>query len=728
MKNMSIRLRLTIVVAVLLCISLMGLSYYNYKTSESTIVHKVMKEELPILADSIKGDIEGQMLPNINLVSTMGNNHFLKKWIKDGEKDIEALKLYAKSIQDNYDIFTASIVSKVSGNYYTQKGIVAKMSPDNPANGWFYAFLNSGKTMDINVSVDENKDYKMTTFINYILKDTQSNILGSVSIGLTLDKMVNYIKKNITASREVYLVRKNGYFMLHKNPKLIYTASDIGKDAKHKNIKNIEGISKYAKDILSSKEKILAEYTKNGEEKILVSNFIPSMDAYLIVEESKSFLFKDISSMFVSNLIISLVVVLLLILAISYALNKMVLKRIERFQNHLATFFDYLNEKIEKVDPITIIANDEIGKMGMLVNENIDFIQNSINQENTFISDTTSVVEDIKKGYIHKRIETQTTKESLNNLKNTINEMLDNFEKNVGQDINKIVDVLESFTKNDFISKVDNPIGKIELMINNLRTSISALLISNKENGEVLSQSSQSLLENMDVLTTSSNEAAASLEETAAALEEITSNITHNTENIVKMANYSNEVTKSAKNGEDLARETTAAMDNINEQVSLINEAITVIDQIAFQTNILSLNAAVEAATAGEAGKGFAVVAQEVRNLASRSAEAAKEIKDLVETATQKANTGKSIADKMIEGYSELNSNIVNSLELINDVESASKDQLRGIEQINNAVNSLDKQTQQNAQIASTTQNIANDNQNIALKIVEEVNSKKFEQ
>ncbi|RXI27686.1 methyl-accepting chemotaxis protein, partial [Arcobacter defluvii] len=83
------------------------------------------------------------------------------------------------------------------------------------------------------------------------------------------------------------------------------------------------------------------------------------------------------------------------------------------------------------------------------------------------------------------------------------------------------------------------------------------------------------------------------------------------------------------------------SMDEINNQVNLINEAITVIDQIAFQTNILSLNAAVEAATAGEAGKGFAVVAAEVRNLASRSAEAAKEIKAIVENATSKADQGK---------------------------------------------------------------------------------------
>ena len=115
------------------------------------------------------------------------------------------------------------------------------------------------------------------------------------------------------------------------------------------------------------------------------------------------------------------------------------------------------------------------------------------------------------------------------------------------------------------------------------------------------------------------------------------------------MASLSNEVTASAKQGETLANQTNIAMDDINTQVTAINDAITVIDQIAFQTNILSLNAAVEAATAGEAGRGFAVVAQEVRNLASRSADAAKEIKLIVENATNKANQGKNIASNMIE-------------------------------------------------------------------------------
>ena len=166
-------------------------------------------------------------------------------------------------------------------------------------------------------------------------------------------------------------------------------------------------------------------------------------------------------------------------------------------------------------------------------------------------------------------------------------------------------------------------------------------------------------------------------------------------------------------------------MEEINNQVNAISEAISVIDQIAFQTNILSLNAAVEAATAGEAGRGFAVVAAEVRNLANRSADAAKEIKILVENAKLKANDGKNIADKMILGYNNLNENISKTLNLIKDIESSSKEQLLGIEQINSAINQLDQQTQQNANVAIQTQQIANNTQIIANLIVKNANDKK---
>ena len=424
--------------------------------------------------------------------------------------------------------------------------------------------------------------------------------------------------------------------------------------------------------------------------------------------------------------IISLVMLIVAIFT-SIMLNKEIRSKINNFQYGLLGFFKYLNREQNDVTPLDDSSNDEFGLMAKVVNENIAKTKNNVEEEREVIDDTIAVLSEFEQGDLCQRVKANTSNPALQELTRLLNQMANNIEIN----IDNVLDILEQYSNRNYMNKVDTNGIKAHLLklangVNTLGDAITTMLVENKANGLSLDDSSDILLANVEVLNNNSNEAAAALEQTAAALEEITSNISSNTNTIMNMAGYANQLTSSSSEGKTLAAQTTKAMDDINNEVIAINEAITVIDQIAFQTNILSLNAAVEAATAGEAGKGFAVVAQEVRNLASRSAEAANEIKILVENATTKANYGKNIADKMIDGYGGLNNNISKTIELISDVENASKEQLMGINQINDAVNALDQQTQQIAMIASQTHDVAIQTDTIAKLVVSNANEKEF--
>ncbi len=422
---------------------------------------------------------------------------------------------------------------------------------------------------------------------------------------------------------------------------------------------------------------------------------------------------------------ILLVISIVLSLIIAILIRKTIISSLSSFQNGLLSFFSYLNKETSNV-VILEEGNDEIGIMSKAINENIKRTQVLVKEDEALINDTIQVLDKINLGDFTARITKDTTNEDLMKLKGILNNMGENLVSNIGSQLNNILPVLEKANNSDFRDTTPNPIGKMEISINTLIHTINDMLKTNKTNGLTLQGSSDILLTNVDSLNTSSNEAAAALEETAAALEEVTSNITHNTNTVIKMSDHGNDVKSSVSKGQNLATLTTKAMDEINTEVTAISEAITIVDQIAFQTNILSLNAAVEAATAGEAGKGFAVVAQEVRNLASRSADAASQIKTLVSNANTKANHGKKIADEMIDGYTHLNESISKTINMISDVEMASKEQQLGIEQINDAVIQLDQQTQKNASVASYTKNIAEQTQQIAYDIVEDANAKEF--
>jgi uncharacterized protein YukE len=168
-------------------------------------------------------------------------------------------------------------------------------------------------------------------------------------------------------------------------------------------------------------------------------------------------------------------------------------------------------------------------------------------------------------------------------------------------------------------------------------------------------------------------------------------------------------------------------MDRINDSTQSVYEAIKVISQISFQTNILSLNAAVEAATAGEAGKGFAVVAQEVRNLANRSADAAKTIESLMDTLKSETEKGKTSSESMKEEFNKLNDQISDTLKNLENIVEASQTQKRSIEEINSSISTIEYSTEENSQATANVGKIAVQTHNVAHTLVESNKDVNFE-
>jgi len=198
-------------------------------------------------------------------------------------------------------------------------------------------------------------------------------------------------------------------------------------------------------------------------------------------------------------------------------------------------------------------------------------------------------------------------------------------------------------------------------------------------------------------LSQRTEEQASSLEETASSMEEMTSTVRQNADNAKVANDLAEETCEKAIQGGEVVNRAVTSMSAINESSKKIADIIGVIDEIAFQTNLLALNAAVEAARAGEQGRGFAVVAGEVRNLAQRSAGAAKEIKELIRDSVAKVTDGSVLVNESGETLREIVSSVQRVTQMISDITEASEEQSAGIEQVNKAVAQMDEMTQQNA-------------------------------
>jgi methyl-accepting chemotaxis protein len=222
-------------------------------------------------------------------------------------------------------------------------------------------------------------------------------------------------------------------------------------------------------------------------------------------------------------------------------------------------------------------------------------------------------------------------------------------------------------------------------------------------------------------LSQRTEEQASNLQQTAASIEQLASTVQHNAETARQAAQLAGVASDVAAKGGQVVGEVVHTMGEINASSKKIADIIGVIDGIAFQTNILALNAAVEAARAGEQGRGFAVVAGEVRNLAQRSAQAAKEIKSLIQASVEKVEAGSGLVDQAGQTMSDIVAQVKRVTDLIQEISAATTEQTSGLGQINNAVSQLDQVTQQNAALVEESAAAADSLAQQAQRLVEAV-------
>ncbi|RMG38654.1 MAG: PAS domain-containing protein [Gammaproteobacteria bacterium] len=314
-----------------------------------------------------------------------------------------------------------------------------------------------------------------------------------------------------------------------------------------------------------------------------------------------------------------------------------------------------------------------------------------------------SIVAAARSGNLDERVTLEGKQGFFKHLAVGINALLDDLKRVVGA----VDETLQAMAGGDFQKpmkgRFQGAFGRIRDAVNQTLVQVSETLLKVQQIADGINVASNEITSGNANLSARTEQQAAALEETASSMEQLTATVRHNADNAQQANQVTGNARQLAEQGGQVVADAVSAMEAINRSSEQIAEIIGVIDEIAFQTNLLALNASVEAARAGEQGRGFAVVATEVRNLASRSAEAAKEIKELIQDSVDKVHAGSDLVGKSGETLSEIVLAVKKVGDIVAEIAAASAEQAAGIDQVNLAVTSLDETTQQNAALAEET-------------------------
>ncbi|MDO8813219.1 MAG: methyl-accepting chemotaxis protein [Gallionella sp.] len=366
-----------------------------------------------------------------------------------------------------------------------------------------------------------------------------------------------------------------------------------------------------------------------------------------------------------------------------------------------------------------LAANPVINERGTRLGTALEWKDRTI--EVAVEREVAGIVEAAVMGNFTERIAMQGKEGFFKQLAEGINQLMETSDRG----LQEVVRMLGSLARGDLTDKITNEyagtFGQLKDDANATAEQLKEIIGQIKDATDTINTASKEIAAGNSDLSQRTEEQASSLEETASSMEELTSTVKQNAENAKQANQLAIGASDVAGKGGAVVGQVVTTMNSINESSRKIVDIISVIDGIAFQTNILALNAAVEAARAGEQGRGFAVVAGEVRNLAQRSAAAAKEIKTLIGDSVEKVEGGSKLVAQAGQTMEEVVSSIKRVTDIMSEITAASVEQSAGIEQVNLAITQMDEVTQQNAALveeaAAAAESLEEQAQNLAVSV-----------